>query len=192
MSKGELLIMYALGYVARTFNMSLTDISKELGVASQTVNDWVKGKRKIPKKRLDRLVEVFELPEEYFTKAEEDLNEIERFEIQLKYYQTINEFKKDKEYPYWSHQNEINHLSKKIEDKKLLLKVEKLFEGGGRIEDLDYNPHSVKNYYLIAEMANVLSDPDKNKGKIDELVILLLDEKQIRSFKIAERFMRKD
>ncbi|MBY0210633.1 MULTISPECIES: helix-turn-helix domain-containing protein [Priestia] len=182
--------MSALSYIAKIFNVTLTDISKEIGVTSQTVNDWVKGKRRIPQKRLEQLINMFKLPEGYFIKDEEELNEVERLKVLLEYYKSINTFKEDQQYRYWSHQNEINHLTKKIEDKKLLLKIEKLFEGGGKIEDMNYSPNSVKNYYLIEEMANILSDSDKNREKIDQLVTLLLNEKQIRSFKIAERFMR--
>lgn len=182
--------MSVLGYVARKFNMSFTDIAKELGVASQTVNDWVKGKRKIPKKRLEQLVNLFDLPCEYFVKSEIDLNEVERLTIELKYYQSINKLKEDKQYRYWSHQNEINNLSRKIEDKKLLLKIEKLFEGGGKLSDVNYNPHSVKNYLIFEELVNLLSRADENKEKINNLVIILLGKKQQRAFEIAERFRK--
>lgn len=182
--------MSGLGFVARTFKMSLTDISKELGVTSQTVNDWVKGKRKIPKKRLEQLELVFDLPEEYLVKSEKDLNEVERLEIQMKYLKSINEIKYDKKYPYWSHQKQITKLQKEIEEKKMLVRIEELFAGGTRLEDEDYNPRNVRNYMLFEKMVNLLAHEDDNPEQVEQLSNLLLGEKHTRILKNSESMSR--
>ncbi|PKG24368.1 helix-turn-helix domain-containing protein [Niallia nealsonii] len=178
--------MNSLGYIARVFEVSLSEIGRQIDVSPQTVNDWVKNKRRIPQKRIEQLVDIFRLSKECFAKTEEELNEVERLTIKLKYYQSINKLKEDKQYRYWSHQDEINALSKKIEDKKLLLSIEQLFQGGGRWGELNYNPQGVKNYQLFEAMVKLLSNAEENKEQIDELVILLLGEKQKRKFDIVE------
>ena len=70
--------MKGLEYIASLRGLSITDVGDRLGVARQNVHQWISGARKIPKKYLPLLKEVFELPEEIFDK---ELTEIDKLKI---------------------------------------------------------------------------------------------------------------
>lgn len=74
--------IHPLKFIAQTFNKSLADVARELGVTRQTINEWVGKKRKpIPEKRIKQLAEIFDLDESYFRKAE--LSPSEKLKIQI-------------------------------------------------------------------------------------------------------------
>ncbi|MGG3940961.1 hypothetical protein ABEV54_05795 [Peribacillus psychrosaccharolyticus] len=182
--------MLALGYIIRTFKQTFTDVAKELEVVSQTVNDWHKEKKKIPQKRLEQLEELFKLPQSYFLIPENELNEVQRLEIQLSYLQKNNHLIYDSKHPYFKNQFEIDKINKLLEEKKMFLKMEKLFEGGTRIEHEDYNPKGVRNYMLFEKMVEVLSSEMENGKEVNELVSLLLGKEQLEAFETAELFTK--
>lgn len=70
--------MIGLKYIAKTFRIRFSEIADELDVSKSTVNDWLKGKRNIPEKRLKQLADYFKLDENYFQK---ELSEEEELEI---------------------------------------------------------------------------------------------------------------
>jgi transcriptional regulator with XRE-family HTH domain len=72
--------MIGLEFIVKTFNLKYTEIADILGISKKTVNDWVKGRSKIPAKRLKQLSEYFQLPEEYFQK---ELSPSEKLKIQI-------------------------------------------------------------------------------------------------------------
>lgn len=60
--------MIGLEFIMETYNTNANRLAEELQVSRHTIYDWLKGRRKIPTKRLKQLSEYFELPEEYFQK----------------------------------------------------------------------------------------------------------------------------
>jgi transcriptional regulator with XRE-family HTH domain len=77
--------MIGLEKVIQVFNLNANQIAKKLGVSRQTVYDWLKGKRKIPKKRIEQLAN---LPEFKFVNKElfqKEINEIDKLDIELAY-----------------------------------------------------------------------------------------------------------
>jgi len=73
--------MIGLEYIAKNFQMEFKTIAERVGVSPKTVNDWVKGRKKIPVKRLKQLVDIFDLKEDYFQK---ELSRVEEIEVQKK------------------------------------------------------------------------------------------------------------
>jgi len=66
--------------ILKVFNFNANQIAKEIGVSRQTVYDWLKGKRKIPKERIDQLAEIPNFKyvnKELFQKVLDDVDEIE-------------------------------------------------------------------------------------------------------------------
>jgi transcriptional regulator with XRE-family HTH domain len=73
--------MLGLEFICKTFQVEYKSIADELGISKVGVSEWIKGKRKIPQKRLEQLSRFFSLPEYLFQK--EDLTEEEKIQIQL-------------------------------------------------------------------------------------------------------------
>lgn len=72
--------MIGLEYICKLYRKSYNSVAEELGISRQSINGWVKGARKIPKKHLSKLSEIFDgLDEEYFQK---ELTELDKIEIQ--------------------------------------------------------------------------------------------------------------
>ncbi|WP_252247114.1 helix-turn-helix transcriptional regulator [Clostridium sp. ZBS4] len=71
--------MIGLEYVLKLWNITQQELADKLEIKQQNIDSWIKGKRKIPKKHLPKLVEIFNLPEEYFQKK---LNDVDKLTIQ--------------------------------------------------------------------------------------------------------------
>ncbi|MED3882807.1 helix-turn-helix domain-containing protein [Priestia megaterium] len=117
--------MIGLEHIVKEFRQEYKEVAKSIGVSSQTIQDWLKKRRKIPKKRLQQLSNLFDLPEKYFQK---ELNFMEREEIALHY---LENFSEEVEIPllndkgevvdYYkknTHENEIQYLRENIENRK--------------------------------------------------------------------------
>lgn len=88
--------MIGLEFIVKTFEMKFKDVAEVLGVSPKTVNDWVKRRSKIPKKRVKELGEYFNLNEELFQK---ELSKAEQLKIQIIYIERNNEeFEIDEEF----------------------------------------------------------------------------------------------
>ncbi|MCK2020512.1 helix-turn-helix domain-containing protein [Peribacillus frigoritolerans] len=57
--------MLGLEYIVKQKNMSYTSLARELGVSTQNVHKWVKKIKPIPQNHLKRLVEIFNVDEDY-------------------------------------------------------------------------------------------------------------------------------
>jgi len=73
--------MIGLDFICKLYDKQFKDVAEELGVSKQVINGWIKGKYNISKKHLPRLSEIFQIPEEYFQK---ELNDVDQIEIQQK------------------------------------------------------------------------------------------------------------
>lgn len=71
--------MIGLEYILKLFEIPQQESAEELGVSKQVVNGWIKGRYNISKKHLPKLVEMFNIPEDYFQK---ELNDICKLKIQ--------------------------------------------------------------------------------------------------------------
>jgi len=67
-------------YVTQLKGWTVTELAEKIGLARPTVALWLKG-RKIPKKHLPKLVELFGIDAEYFDK---ELDEVDKLRIQKK------------------------------------------------------------------------------------------------------------
>jgi len=83
--------MIGLEYVLKLFEMTQQELAYKLEIKQQNIDSWIKGKRKIPKKHLPKLVDIFNVPEEYFQK---ELETKDKEKIQMmKLYETNDEEK---------------------------------------------------------------------------------------------------
>ncbi|MCZ0870911.1 helix-turn-helix domain-containing protein [Peribacillus sp. AS_2] len=75
-----MIIIIGLEKAINVFNLNANQIAQKIGVSRQTVYDWLKGKRKIPKERIDQLTEIPEfryVDKELFQKAMDSVDEID-------------------------------------------------------------------------------------------------------------------
>lgn len=79
--------MIGLEFIAKTFQTEYKTIAEAIGVSPATLQDWLKGRRKIPAKRLKQLSEYFQLPEEYFQRElfEDEMRDIAKIYLERKY-----------------------------------------------------------------------------------------------------------
>lgn len=67
--------------------MNYKEVAQKLGVSTPTIQDWLKGRKGIPVKRLEQLSGIFNLPKAYF---QEELTFIEKGEIRITYLKSIS------------------------------------------------------------------------------------------------------
>lgn len=128
--------MIGLEYILALYDMPHTDLAKKLNISRQNINQWIKGKNKIPKKHLPSLSKIFNIPEEYFQK---ELNDIDKLKIQKKkiesemvefeYEDTIIDGNTGEEititqtYLDSEEQFYLEHISYEIDEKELYAKI---------------------------------------------------------------------
>ncbi|WP_186807071.1 helix-turn-helix domain-containing protein [Priestia megaterium] len=99
--------MIGLEHIVKEFRQEYKEVAESIGVSSQTIQDWLKQRRKIPKKRLEQLSNLFNLPEKYFQK---ELNFMEKEEIALHY---LENFSEEVEIPVLNNKGEVVDYYKK-------------------------------------------------------------------------------
>ncbi len=82
--------MNGLEYVLKLYDVTQQELADKLGIKQQNIDLWIRDKsRKIPKKWLPKLAEIFNIPEKYFQK---DLTLQDKEKIQMmKLFKTNNE-----------------------------------------------------------------------------------------------------
>lgn len=55
-------------YIVKSNDINCTNLAKKLGIAKQNVSMWISGERKIPKKYLAILSEIFDMDAEFLIK----------------------------------------------------------------------------------------------------------------------------
>jgi transcriptional regulator with XRE-family HTH domain len=68
--------MNGLTYIRKSFGLTMKELGEKIGVSSNTINLWEKGKLKITDQRLKQLEDFFELPGYVFYKKEFDEDEL--------------------------------------------------------------------------------------------------------------------
>jgi len=76
--------MKGLEFILKFNNMSFTDLAEKLGITKQNISMWMSGNRKIPKKYVNTLSEIFNVDKEYLTK---EIDLIDGLNIQSKLYE---------------------------------------------------------------------------------------------------------
>lgn len=117
--------MIGFEYILQLHNVSLTELSKELGMARTNFYNWIDGKRKIPDKYIEILSNKFKIPEEYFQKELDDIDKLQIQKIKLN-----NEITFIEEVGTYDPEeiNEICKLDSEIEKKRLMARIEASFE----------------------------------------------------------------
>ncbi|WP_197246392.1 helix-turn-helix domain-containing protein [Cytobacillus firmus] len=76
--------------LAKTFGLSVNQIAQDLGIGRQTVYDWLKGKRKIPKERIEQLSKIPEFSNVNKDLFQKEIDEADELEIELAYFQHLS------------------------------------------------------------------------------------------------------
>ncbi|WP_188006619.1 helix-turn-helix domain-containing protein [Sporosarcina sp. ANT_H38] len=160
--------------------MTNKELAEILEIKPQSLNDWLKFKRKIPPARLEQLTTVFNLSKDYFLKDEHEYTEVDRLEVKMSYLKKTNEFIDDpmnRPYKYWVNNKMIRRIAALIENKKLLNRLEMLIDKVGNIGEEDYSIESVEDYNLLEKIDHVLRNKDENKEITSNLRALFKDYK---------------
>lgn len=76
--------------VINVFNFNANQIAKEIGVSRQTVYEWIKGKRKIPKDRLEQLSKIPEFSHIDKNLLQKEIDKADELEIELAYFKHLS------------------------------------------------------------------------------------------------------
>ncbi|OBY76630.1 hypothetical protein BBG47_26020 [Paenibacillus sp. KS1] len=82
--------MVGLQFISDTWQMEYKTVAEKVGVSKQTFQDWIKGRRKIPQQRLERLSDLFGVKE--FDLFQKELTESEKIDIQIQYFRRMDVF----------------------------------------------------------------------------------------------------
>jgi transcriptional regulator with XRE-family HTH domain len=156
--------------IVRIFGMPYKNLAEKIKVSPKTVNDWVKERKTIPKKRLDQLSEIFGIEnKEYFQKK---LTEKEKNEILLLYLQrndTIIEYEdvyvddKGKEH-YSTKGFSVN--APVIEEIQKQNKLLELFERQKNLISDEVDAGLDRNYIILDIITQVLESEDKQQKEL--------------------------
>ncbi|QWI10070.1 helix-turn-helix domain-containing protein [Bacillus mycoides] len=171
--------MIGLEYIAKEFRMEYKEIGERMGVSKQTIYDWLKTRKKIPEKRLEQLSNIFSLPEAYFQK---ELDHIEQVEIRMAYLKSISgdveipQYNEEGEiigyYTSGTYEAEIQFWSDNLEEEKKKTHVRKGIESLLQEE--------IESVY---ETKPLLSD-SSNTETFNKVINIMNDEKMVDNFKV--------
>lgn len=183
--------MIGLEYIVKEFHTSYKEVAQELGISTPTIQDWLKGRKGIPTKRLDQLSQIFNLPEAYFQK---ELTFVEKGEIRISYLKSISEETENlvteeegEQVIYYgasSYEDEIAFLESLLETKKKQQKLKK------EIDDL------IKQEALISPSDKGTSSPlhtaFTNTEAIYQTTEILKNEQAADYFKVLVYLMNQN
>jgi hypothetical protein len=156
--------MIGLEYIIQTYHKSSSGVANKIGVSRQTMNDWIKQRKKIPQTRLEDLQGMFpKMPKEYFSKILLQSEELEIQEIYLRetdVWDEYNDFHIDedgKEHFFTTQvsQNEglIRQIQNKQEKAKMLERFREIIEGEPYLEH--------RNTKILERLFNIMETNDK-------------------------------
>ncbi|PFF01366.1 hypothetical protein CN325_03740 [Bacillus thuringiensis] len=172
--------------VINVFNFNANKIAKEIGVSRQTVYDWLKGKRKIPKERIDQLTEIPEFKyvnKELFQKEIDNVDEIDIEIARTKYRSDMDSEEVEDEF----YGIPVTH-DPYAQDRQLLYKMKEIVQEIERAKsmvfDMNYleglNSSIGENYVsALASLNDVFEQTDVNKIKIIVVFLSLLNNKEL-------------
>lgn len=161
--------MIGLQYLCDINNLTGIDLAKKLNVSKQTINDWIKKRRNIPKKHYEKLKEIFNVPEEYFGKELSDLDKLQLQRIKIDNdavlikYMNTDEYGTEYEDTFLDLDFELaSELDFQISKKKLFKKIDRLLSPEEGCE-YDY----LKVFELVYDLI------DENRISINRLIDIL-------------------
>lgn len=180
-------MMIGLGYIAKEFHIEYKEIAERIGISPQTLQDWLKLRRKIPQKRLEQLSSMFGLPESYFQKQ---LNSTEEAEIKIQYLKSVSE---DIEIPNYTeegeivgyyiegtYEDEIKYLNESLEQKKKQNDIRKNIDN---LFKKDVLPN-IDEYVRDGEIIEPLLSDSSNTETLHKIMHVMKDEEILKSFKV--------
>ncbi|MCO0600727.1 helix-turn-helix domain-containing protein [Peribacillus butanolivorans] len=179
-------MMIGLEYIVKEFQMEFKEVANRLGISPQTMQDWLKKRRKIPAKRLEQLSNMFNFPEAFFQK---ELNFTEKGEVAIRYLERIS---KEEEIPVFTDEGEITHYYKRgtyedeiqflketMEKKKKQNDIRKSFEVLMKYDALLTNDDSNSD----EEIEPLLSD-SSNTETLNKIIKVMQSDKLSNEFKV--------
>ncbi|TDL30705.1 helix-turn-helix domain-containing protein [Jeotgalibacillus sp. S-D1] len=172
-----MITIIGLEKLAKTFGLSVNQIAKELGIGRQTIYDWLKGKRKIPKERIEQLSKLSEFSHVNKDLFQKEIDEVDELEIERAYFQELsakhteeplddegNPFTLD---PYYQHREAIEVLM----DRERELKITKsLLQDDSYLEELNSSSNEL---YLLGLGTLNGTFQQKNVKKVEAVTELL-------------------
>ena len=187
--------MIGLEYIVKEFQMEYKEVSEDLGISPQTMQDWLKGRRKIPAKHLEKLSIIFNLPKTFFQK---ELIFTEKGEVTIHYLEKIS---KEEEIPVLTDEDEVTHYYKKrtYEDeiqflKETMEKKKKQNDIRKRFEKLikEDTGLSFDESFNNAEHKESLLSEFSNTEIFNKIITVMADEKLVRNFKVMVLMLNLD
>ncbi|MGE6612528.1 helix-turn-helix domain-containing protein [Peribacillus sp. NPDC076916] len=179
--------MIGLEYIVKEFQMEYKEVAKSLGISPQTMQDWLKKRRKIPVKRIEQLSNMFNLPETFFQK---ELIFTEKGEVTIRYLESIA---KEEEIPVSTDEGEITHYYKKgtfedeiqflketMEKKKKQNDIRQSFEGLMKNDTL----LNIDESYSDGEIKEPLLSDSSNTETFHKIINVMKDENISNAFKV--------
>lgn len=187
--------MIGLEYIVKEFQMEYKEVAKDLGISPQTMQDWLKGRRKIPVKRLEQLSIIFNLPESFFQK---ELIFTEKGEVTIRYLEKIS---KEEKIPVLTDEDEVTHYYKKrtyedeiqflketMEKKKKQNDIRKRFE---KLIKEDAGLSFDESFNKVEHTESLHSD-SSNTEIFNKIINVMADEKVARNFKVMVNLLNLD
>lgn len=174
--------------VANVFGYQLKEVAEKLDIKPQTLNTYLSGKRKLPKDKIEKLIEIFPgVKAEYFQK---ELNKIDELDIQQAHMKFLLE-KHDKEFRVTlanssSVSDEVYNVAEKLmsdeENKKQLLlqKMHLLMSQENSLAEednglyIDYNDFCFDTFNTTSSILQKQELPKLNS--LDLVLYILSDE----------------
>lgn len=157
--------MIGLEYILSTFKINPSQLARDLEISRYTVNDWLKGRRKIPKARIPQLVDYFQFPETYF---QEELTNKQKLEVQRAYFDrnaTIQEIEREvvdpdgNVYTISESYSEEQQISEMLYQKQL---IEELIENVQALIKVENDPFGY-NQKMIESLVGLMNSKDSRK-----------------------------
>ncbi|MGX2959026.1 helix-turn-helix domain-containing protein [Peribacillus sp. JNUCC 23] len=179
--------MIGLEYIAKEFHFEYKEIAEKIGISPQTLQDWLKERRKIPQKRLEQLSSMFKLPESYFQKK---LNFTEEAEIRIQYLKSVSEdikipnYTEDGEivgyYTEGTYEDEIKFLKESLAQKKKQNDIRKNIDN---LLKKDVLPN-IDEYISDGKNEDPLLTDSSNTETFHKIINVMKDEKISNDFKV--------
>ena len=76
--------MLGIEYICKLYDVQYSQLAVKLGITSQQINDWIKGRRNIPLRHQESMSDLFGVPQAYFDRELESIDRIRIQEFKLK------------------------------------------------------------------------------------------------------------
>ncbi|HCC07281.1 MAG TPA: hypothetical protein DEP72_03815 [Clostridiales bacterium] len=154
--------MIGLEYICKAYNVEFKEIAQKLDIKPQTINSWLRGRRKIPIERLKQLQKIFHFPGEYFQK---ELSESEKLKIQRE--KIKKEFEREIDIAYKQENpidiEETDYNTGETYNREVYPAADQL------VDLMNGNDFDMSQKINIAELIENISDNIEHGGEYDEM-----------------------